>query len=50
METRCKLGSPDNFENEKLYSNAISKQNERAWYYCGFKKEHHDKLSFLTIY
>ena len=29
MESGCKLGSPDKFENEKLYSNAITRQNER---------------------
>ena len=29
METRCKLGFPDKFENDKLYSNAITQQNER---------------------
>ena len=29
METGCKLGSPDKFENCKLYSNAMKQQNER---------------------
>ena len=29
METGCMLGSPDKFENDKLYSNAITQQNER---------------------
>ena len=29
METGCKLGSPDKFENDKLYSNATTQQNER---------------------
>ena len=29
METGCKLGSPDKFENDKIYSNAITQQNER---------------------
>ena len=29
METQCKLGLPDKFENDKLYSNAITQQNER---------------------
>ena len=29
METECKLGSPATFENDKLYSNAITQQNER---------------------
>ena len=29
METGCKLGSPNKFENDKLYSNAMTKQNER---------------------
>ena len=29
METGCMLGSPDKFENGKLYSNAITQQNER---------------------
>ena len=29
MKTGCKLGSPDQFENDKLYSNAITQQNER---------------------
>ena len=29
VETGCKLGSPDKFENDKLYSNAITQQNER---------------------
>ena len=29
METGCKLGSPGKFENDELYSNAITKQNER---------------------
>ena len=29
METGCKLGYPDKFENDKLYSNAITQQNER---------------------
>ena len=29
METGCKLGSPDKFENDKLYSNAITQQNGR---------------------
>ena len=27
-----------------IYSNAITQQNERAWYCFGFKKEHDDKL------
>ena len=27
METGCKLGSPDKFENDELYSNAITQQN-----------------------
>ena len=51
METGCKLGSPVKLENDKLYSNAITQQNERerAWYCFGFKKENEDKLSFLTI-
>ena len=48
METGCKLGSPGN---DKLYSNVITQQNGRepAWYCFGFKKEHDDKLGFLTI-
>ena len=29
METGCKLASPDKFENDKLYSNAMTQQNER---------------------
>ena len=29
MKTGCKLGSPDEFENDMLYSNAITQQNER---------------------
>ena len=29
METGCKLGSPDKFENDKVYSNAVTQQNER---------------------
>ena len=29
METGCKLGSPDKFENHKLYCNTITQQNER---------------------
>ena len=29
METGCKLGSPDKFGNDKLYSNAITQQNQR---------------------
>ena len=29
METGCKLGSPNKFENDKVYSNAITQQNER---------------------
>ena len=29
METGCKLGSPNKFENGKLYSNAIIKQNRK---------------------
>ena len=29
METGCKLGSPDKFENYKVYSNAVTQQNER---------------------
>ena len=29
METGSKLGSRDKFENGKLYSNAITQQNER---------------------
>ena len=29
METECKLGSPDKFENEKLCSNAVTQQNDR---------------------
>ena len=29
METECKLGFPEKFENEKLHSNAITEQNER---------------------
>ena len=51
METGCKLASPDKFENDKLYSNAMTQQNERerAWYCFGFKKEHDDKLGFLII-
>ena len=50
METWCKLGSPDKFENDKLCSNAITQQNETAWYCFGFKKDKHDdKLGFLTI-
>ena len=49
METGCKLGSPDKFENDKIYSNAITQQNERAWHCFGFMKEHDNKLGFLTI-
>ena len=29
METGCKLGSPDTFKNDKLYSNTITQQNHR---------------------
>ena len=29
METGCKLGSPDQLENDRLYSNAITQQNEK---------------------
>ena len=29
METGCKLGSPNKFENGKLYSNAIIQQNRK---------------------
>ena len=29
METGWKLGSPEKFENDKLYSSAITQQNER---------------------
>ena len=29
METGCKLGSPDKFGNDKLYSNAITQYNLR---------------------
>ena len=29
METGFKLGSPDKFENDKLYSNGFTQQNER---------------------
>ena len=29
METACKLASPDKFENDKLYPNAITQQNEK---------------------
>ena len=29
METGYKLGSPDTFENDQLYSNAITQKNER---------------------
>ena len=29
METGCKLGSPDKFENDKLYSNAIPQEIEK---------------------
>ena len=29
METGCKLGFPNKFGNDKLYSNAINKQNEK---------------------
>ena len=29
METGCKLAPPDKFENDKLYYNAITQQNER---------------------
>ena len=29
METGCKLGSPNKFENGKLYSNAITQQNKK---------------------
>ena len=29
MEIWCKLGSPNKFENDKLYSNATTQQNER---------------------
>ena len=43
MEMGCKLGSPD-----KLYSNAVTQKNERAWYCFGFKKEHDDKLDYLS--
>ena len=50
METGCKLGSPDKFENDKLYSNAITQQNQREpGIFFGFKKEHDAKLGFLTI-
>ena len=49
MKTGCKLGSPDKFENDKLYSSAITQQNERAWYFFEFKKNHDDQGSFLTI-
>ena len=49
METQCKLGLPDKFENDKLYSNAITQQNERVWYCFGFKEEHDDKRGFLTF-
>ena len=43
------LDSPDKSEDDKLYSNAITQQNERQPDSFGFKKEHDDKLSFLTI-
>ena len=49
MESGCKFGSPDKFENGKLYSNAITQQNETAWYCFGFKKNMMIKLAFLTI-
>ena len=29
MKTECKLGSPDKFENDKVYSNPITQPNER---------------------
>ena len=29
MEIGCTLGSPDKFENDDLYSNAITQQNKR---------------------
>ena len=50
METGCKLSSPDKFENDKLYSNAITQQNEREPGSFGFKKEHDDKLIFLLCF
>ena len=49
METECKLYSPDKFENEKLYSNAITQQNERAWYCFGFKKDLFDYFLIKTV-
>ena len=48
MESGCKFGSPDKFENGKLYSNAITQQNETAWYCFGFKKEHDDKIGLFN--
>ena len=49
METGGKLGSHDKFQNDMLYSNGITQENERSWYCFGFKKEHDDKFDFLTI-
>ena len=43
METDCKLGSPDKFENDSLMQ-SHSKMRERAWYCFGFNKEHDYKL------
>ena len=50
METGCKLGSPDKFKNDKLYSNAITQQNEReSGIVLDSKRSYDDKHGFLTI-
>ena len=45
------LDSPDKFEDDKLYSNTITQQNERQSDIVldSSKQEHYDKLSFSTI-
>ena len=50
METGSKLGSRDKFENGKLYSNAITQQNEREpGIVLDSRKNMMINLGFLTI-
>ena len=46
METGCMLGSPDKFENDKLYSNATTQQNERE---PGIVLDSKKNIGFLTM-
>ena len=49
METGYKLGFPDKFESDKLYSNAITQQNEREPGIVLDSRQHDDKLGFLIV-